>query len=162
MGLRVFRRWKDDDELLSLVRESFAYGPGDNRATLYALADGAWVPPLSDVGPVLLVELFDLLGVRFTVVAIQAYRDGSAMTGWHADTAFDAQAILSLGATRTFGLTDHARTKFKFMRLRSGDLIYMPPGFQDDWLHSIPAEQHGTGERCSLVFRTVKGASCTR
>lgn len=165
--LGIHRRWKGAFELAvlsSAVRSSFCYLPGDDRATGYVYVDGEqdWVSSLSEYGPVLLAELHDLLGVRFTHVAFQAYRNGSAMTGFHADTPFDEQAILSFGATRTLAIADYDQCYTELTALGGGDLVFMASGFQDRWLHSIPAEPHVTGERCSLVFRTVKGASCTR
>lgn len=165
--LGIHRRWKGTIELAvlsSAVRSSFIYWPNDDRATGYVYIDGEqeWVSSLSEYGPVLLTELHDLLGVHFTHVAVQAYRNGSAMTGFHADTPFDEQAILSFGATRTLAIADYDQCHTELTPLDSGDLIFMASGFQDQWLHSIPAEPHVTGERCSLVFRTVKGAPCTR
>lgn len=97
--------------------------------------------------------LAGLTGVRFTVAAFQAYRNGAGC-GWHADSPFDVQAILSLGTTRTFAVRplDGDPT---FMQVAHGDLVVMPSGFQDHWEHSIPAEPV-LGERLSLVFRTPK------
>lgn len=157
--LQVYRRWRDDPGLLAALRECFAYGPGDDRATgcLYAPADGQdWPAPLAETGPALLADLAALLGVRFTIVAFQAYRDGSGC-GWHADTPFGAQAILSLGVTRTFGVRHAVGGSERRFQVAHGDLVVMPDGFQDGWEHCVLAEDV-PGERCSLVFRTKGGA----
>ncbi len=111
----------------------------------------AWPPPLRETGPGLLADLADVTGTQFTVVAFQAYLDGAGCD-WHADPQWDAQAILSLGVTRTFGLRRDGQTSY--FRLAHGDLLFMPPGFQDTWQHCVPEEQ-APGERCSLVFRST-------
>jgi alkylated DNA repair dioxygenase AlkB len=93
-------------------------------------------------------------GVRFTVFAFQAYRDGTAGCDWHRDASFGAQAIVSLGATRTFGV--RCGDEYSYHQLDAGDLVYMPDGFQDDCEHAVIPEPDITGERVSLVFRTKK------
>lgn len=151
--LRVERGWNADPTLLEAVRSSFSYSPGDDRATGYLRGDGQdWPPPLAGHGPVLLADLKQLLDVAFTHVAFQAYRDGSGCD-WHTDSPFDAQAILSLGVTRTFGVRKPGGEP-EWTRVAHGDLVFMPPGFQRDWQHCVPTENI-QGERCSLVFRTV-------
>ena len=154
--IQVYRKWRSGPGLLDLlaaVRASFAYGLGDDRATGYLHGDGQdWPAPLAECGPVLLADLKQLLDVAFTHVAFQAYLDGSGCD-WHTDSPFDAQAILSLGVTRTFGLRRPGLEPTR-IPVNHGDLLYMPPGFQHDWQHCIPTEDI-TGERISLVFRTV-------
>lgn len=155
--LRVHRKWRDAPELLTTLRGLFAYGPGDNRATgsLYAPADGQqWPATLADDGPRLLDDLDGLLGVRFEICAFQAYRAGAGC-GWHADTPFDAQAVLSLGVARTFGVRPVGGQP-EWVSVGQGDLVYMPSGFQAGWQHCVPTEADSIGERCALVFRTVK------
>lgn len=152
--LEVNRKWRDDPDLLDLVRDLFSYGPGDDRATgsLYAEGEQPWPAQLAEAGPALLADLERLLGVRFEVVAFQAYRNGAGCD-WHADTPFDAQAVLSLGATRTFGVR-RPDAEPVWVQVEHGDLVVMPSGFQQEWQHCVPVE-HVAGERVSLVFRTV-------
>jgi alkylated DNA repair dioxygenase AlkB len=152
--LEVYPGWGTDLKVLPLLRQCFTYGPGEDRATGY-LYDGGdsgqeWPRPLSWAGPLMLGRLAKLPGVKFPVVAFQAYRDGSGCD-WHADTPFGAQAILSLGVTRTFAI--RSRDRVEEFRLAHGDLVFMPDGFQDEWEHRVPVEDT-PGERCSLVFRT--------
>jgi alkylated DNA repair dioxygenase AlkB len=141
--MQVLPGWNSDPDLLPAVRSLFEFG-GEDRATGY-LAD------VLDWG--LCDRLEADLGVRFTIVAFQAYRNGSGC-GWHADTPFDAQAILSLGVTRTFGVRPNGGEP-QWLPVAHGDLVYMPPGFQDSWEHCVPVEDE-PGERVSLVFRTVR------
>lgn len=134
--------WPDHASLFADVRQCFAYADGENRATSYL--DG-W--------PEIVDALEDLVGVRFTIVAFQAYRDGTAGCDWHADTPFDAQAILSLGTPRFFAIRK-GNEEHKLL-VAGGDLFYMPSGFQRSWLHSLPPDPQVDGERISLVFRTT-------
>lgn len=164
MTYKFVPRWGWDDTVtLPALRSCFAYSErAPDRATgyLYAarqvgsLPVTRWPAALTQIGPALLDGLEDELGTRFTVVAFQAYL-GGAGCGWHHDRDWAAQAIYSLGVTRTFGVRRGGAEQF--LRLVHGDLLYMPPGFQDEWEHSVPTEEV-PGERCSLVFRTSKGA----
>jgi alkylated DNA repair dioxygenase AlkB len=148
----VYRRWRRDAGLLASLRECFAYGPGQDRAAGYLYSEGSqpWPGPLAGQGPGLLAALDALTGVRFTIAAFQAYRDGAGC-GWHADTPFGAQAVLSLGVTRTFAVRRPGRDPW-LMPVAGGDLVFMPDGFQAEWEHCVPDEDV-PGERCSLVFR---------
>ena len=154
MRLEAHRQWSEDPELLPAVRALFSYGPGDDRATgqLYAQGEQPWAPGLAKLGPKLLGDLDALLGIRFPIVIFQAYRNGSGCD-WHADTPFDAQAVLSLGVTRTFGVRQPGGDPV-WTPVKHGDLVVMPSGFQAEWQHCVPVEDV-VGERVSLVFRTV-------
>lgn len=151
--LRVIRGWNVHPGLLAALKACFTYGRGEDRATGYLFAEGetGWPGPLAALGPRVLTAAAADLGERFTRAAFQAYRDGSGC-GWHADTPFAAQAILSLGVTRTFQVRAAAGGGGWAGRLRDGDLVFMPPGFQDGWEHRVPVED-APGERCALVFR---------
>jgi alkylated DNA repair dioxygenase AlkB len=154
--LQVLGAWRPDDGLHAAVRECFTYDPGEDRATGYLFGDGHdWPAPLAEFGPALLEDLAALLDVKFPIVAFQAYDDGSGC-GWHTDSPFDVQAILSLGVTRTFGVRPVSGPP-QWIRVSHGDLVFMPSGFQDEWEHCVPLEAV-EGERVSLVFRTpLKG-----
>ena len=156
-GWQLWRGWDEGTGLLAALRTLFTYSertPGRATGWLYLPAG----PPVTDWPPVFAMMGRDLLarlerdtGTVFTAVCFQAYLDGSG-TGWHHDRAWAAQAILSLGVTRTFGL--RGPTGDTYLDLHHGDLLFMPPGFQDEWEHCVPAEP-AQGERCSLVFRSV-------
>jgi len=152
--VQVHRGWRPDSDLLIRLRRLFTYSPGDDRATGYLYTEGEqpWPGELADAGPRLLADLDKLLGVRFPIVAFQAYLDGAGC-GWHTDGPFDLQAVLSLGVARTFG-TRRLDGPAEWIRVEHGDLVVMPSGFQNDHEHCVPVEEI-TGERCSLVFRTA-------
>jgi alkylated DNA repair dioxygenase AlkB len=153
VDLRVFRRWCTDPDLLTGVRGLFAYGAGEDRATGYIYAAGEQDWPDGFPGPFLLEDLERDLEVRFTVALFQAYRNGAGCE-WHTDDPFDAQAVLSLGVTRTFGVRPVGGEP-EWVEVGHGDLVYMPPGFQQEYEHCVPVEG-APGERYSLVFRTVR------
>jgi alkylated DNA repair dioxygenase AlkB len=149
--LKVYRGWRPDPGLLAAVQRLFTYGPGEDRATGYLYGDQPWPEPMALYGPELLRELFETVGIRFDIVAFQAYLNGSGCD-WHADEAFDVQAILSLGVTRRFGVRRRDEEP-AWLEVANGDLLVMPSGFQAGRQHCVPTE-HVSGERCSLVFRT--------
>jgi len=155
---RLLRGWRaGDTQLLPALRRVFAYdGPEGDRATGWLWLPGrppvtAWPGPLADLGPWLLADLAAELGAVFTACCFQVYRDGAGC-GWHADREWAAQAILSLGVTRSFALRRPGEVAQ--FPVAHGDLLFMPAGFQDVWEHCVPAEDV-PGERCSLVFRSA-------
>ena len=150
LTLAVFPGWSDSPDLLPAVRSLFEFDSGEDRATGGLLGDGKEWPTGSD----LLADLQAMLRVRFTHIAYQAYRNGSGCD-WHADTPWDVQAILSLGATRTFGIRRNGGVP-EWLTVSHGDLVFMQSGFQDTHEHCVPVEPDKPGERVSLVFRTPR------
>jgi alkylated DNA repair dioxygenase AlkB len=158
---RLRRGWADGDETLAALQPLIEYR--EDRATGWLwLAAGnvppalhvAWPEPFAVLGPWLLEALAGATGAVFSAVCFQAYRDGAGQ-GWHHDRDWGAQAILSLGVTRKLALRRTGSPLETHIRLAHGDLLYMPPGFQDSWEHCVPVEDV-PGERCSLVFRATK------
>lgn len=157
MTWQLWRRWDEGAGLLAALRTLFTYTERmPDRATGWLYLPDR--PPVTDWPPVFAMmgrELLDRLerttGTVFTACCFQAYLDGSGC-GWHHDRDWGAQAILSLGVDRSFGLR-HATGAETFLTLSNGDLLYMAAGFQDEWEHCVPVEQV-QGERCSLVFRS--------
>ena len=154
-SLQVFRKWNADPDLLDAVRGLFTYGPNDDRATGIIYGEGrSWSSSFRTLGPRLLADLKREFGISYEIVAFQAYKNGAGCD-WHTDSPFDAQAVLSLGATRTFGVRRLDGSALSLIPVADGDLVVMPSGFQQEWQHSVPVEDV-EGERCSLVFRTVE------
>lgn len=154
MDYRLFPGWRGGDtQILPALQQCYAYdATWPDRATgwVYGPAPGSpWAPSLADLGPSLLADLERDIGTRFTAACFQAYRDGTGCD-WHHDRQWGAQAVLSLGVTRTFGLRNADGEQF--LSMAHGDLLVMPAGFQDSWEHSVPVED-APGERCSIVFR---------
>ena len=158
MDWQLFPGWQAGNPgLLPAVRSQFIYRDGDARATGWLLLTDrepvtGWPGALAAQGPALLGGLTWLTGVTFTAVCYQAYLDGAGC-GWHHDRDWGAQAILSLGVTRSFAL--RRAGEIDQVRLAHGDLLFMPPGFQEEWEHCVP-EEDVPGERCSLVFRATR------
>ncbi len=154
-SIQIRRGFGSADALLAAVQILFAFGANEDRVTGYLYGDGkTWPRSLSAFGSPILEYLSGLFGVGFTHVAYQGYRNGSGCD-WHADTPWDAQAILSLGATRTFGIRP-VGGESEFWPVSHGDLVFMPSGFQDTHEHCVPVEPDKPGERISLVFRTAR------
>ena len=156
----IHRGWCDDPEgLLAALRTQYGYTARQpDRATGWLfcseqagqLMPVPWPEPLAEHGDRLIRKLELEFGIRFTAACFQAYLDGSGC-GWHHDRDWDEQAVLSLGATRKFGVrTEDTEMYFE---LEDGDLLLMPSGFQYEWEHCVP-EEDTEGERCSLVFRS--------
>jgi len=157
MDWRLFPGWRATDRTtLPALRRCFSYD-GADRATgwLYLLdrpPNVHWPGPLTAIGSRLLAGLASDTGVTFTACCFQAYRDGAGQD-WHHDRDWGAQAILSLGVTRSFAVRRPGEVDQ--FHLGHGDLLFMPPGFQDEWEHCVPQEDV-PGERCSLVFRATR------
>jgi len=98
---------------------------------------------------------------QYNAVLLNYYRDGNDTVGWHSDdekifVSPMAVASLSLGATRTFKLRrkDDHQVKQSF-DLHHGSILFMPPGVQEEWQHSIPRTSKKSGPRLNLTFRQV-------
>lgn len=104
-----------------------------DRATGYLPGSG-WLNDVLDM-----VEA--ATGVRFPIVAFQAYRNGSGCVP-HVDDPFGDQWVLSLGVSRTFQMDGEQ------VVVSDGDLTFVPAGC----VHGI-VEEDVAGVRCSLVFR---------
>jgi alkylated DNA repair dioxygenase AlkB len=155
---RLIRGWRaGDEQLLPALHQVFTWD-GAGRATGWLWLPAGppvtpWPAPFAGLGPRLLGGLETTLETRFAACCFQAYRDGAGC-GWHADRDWGGQAILSLGVTRSLALRRNGSPLETHCRMAHGDLLFMPPGFQDEWEHCVPGEDV-PGERCSLVFRTT-------
>lgn len=141
------------DMLYDEITPMVDYGDGDRfHRVLW------WHEPRVPFNVAMNVEM--LLGyfrimAPFDHVTLVAYRDQDSWSDWHTDEA-EHQAILSLGATRTFGISTIPRfgTDEWYLPLHHGDLMYFPPGWQEEWHHSIRQHTTPCGPRYALVFRT--------
>ena len=99
------------------------------------------------------------LGEPFTTVGLCCYRDGSDSVAWHGDTIGRSSsedtmvAIVSLGATRTFGLRPRGGGASLRLPQVHGDLLVMGGSCQRTWEHAVPKTSAPTGPRVSMQFR---------
>jgi len=123
------------------------------------LQSQTWLP--------LLLELRSLLEqsteYRFNAVLATLYRNGDDSVGWHSDDEKElgnrpAIASLSLGATRRFEFRHRQTDEQRSIALKHGDWLIMPPGFQEQWQHRIPAQPEINEPRINLTFRQVISA----
>lgn len=100
--------------------------------------------------------------VPFNHVLLNRYRDGSDSIGLHADDEPELDldptvATLSLGATRRFVLKPR-RPRLgpsRSLELHHGDLLVMGGTCQRHYVHGVPRQAEGAGERISLTFRRL-------
>lgn len=99
------------------------------------------------------------LGEPFTTAGLCLYRNGSDSVAWHGDTIGRSRtedtmvAIVSLGATRAFGLRPRGGGPGLQLSLRHGDLLVMGGSCQRTWEHAVPKTSAPTGPRVSIQFR---------
>jgi alkylated DNA repair dioxygenase AlkB len=104
------------------------------------------------------------LGEPFVTAGLCLYRDGRDSVAWHGDrvareSSRDTMvAIVSLGATRPFGLRPKAGGAGLRLSVGHGDLLVMGGSCQRTWLHSIPKVASCLGARISIQFRPDWGS----
>ncbi|MGR9044638.1 MAG: alpha-ketoglutarate-dependent dioxygenase AlkB family protein [Gammaproteobacteria bacterium] len=116
----------------------------------------SWTPLL--IGIKAKIEAF--LDYRFNSVLVNLYRNGEDYVGWHADDEPELGerpliASLTFGAERRFAFRRKKASLTEFLRLQSGTLLIMRPGFQRHWQHSIPEDKSVSQGRINLTFRKV-------
>lgn len=103
------------------------------------------------------VEAF--LGVPFTSVSFNYYRDERDSVAWHNDHLEELAerpviAVLSLGATRPMLVRSKSRPRRQFeIDLAPGSLFVMSGRSQELWEHHIPKLKRPVSPRISVAFR---------
>jgi alkylated DNA repair dioxygenase AlkB len=99
------------------------------------------------------------LGEPFVSAGLCLYRDGSDSVAWHGDRIARESprdtmvAIISLGATRPFGLRPKSGGPGLRLQVGHGDLLVMGGSCQRTWQHGIPKVANCLGARISIQFR---------
>lgn len=112
-----------------------------------------------------LLEIRDLvrqhIGVEFTHVLCNYYRDGNDSMGWHRDNEADlgknpSIASVTFGATRIFQMRHHATKNHKIeIPLTHGSLLLMTGQSQHFWEHQLPKTKKVNSPRINLTFRKL-------
>lgn len=115
-----------------------------------------WIAPLLEIKQ----KVEEATRHRYNSVLLTYYRDGADSVSWHADDEAELGrqpyiASLSLGASRELHYRHKQEGVSGSIVLASGDLLFMRPGFQFDWEHSVPAQDGVTRPRINLTFRAV-------
>jgi alkylated DNA repair dioxygenase AlkB len=116
-------------------------------------------PVLDEARSALNAHYAEELGEPFLSAGLCLYRDGSDSVAWHGDRiARDSPqdtmvAIVSLGATRPFGLRPKSGGRGLRLSVGHGDLLVMGGSCQRTWQHSIPKVAGCLGARISIQFR---------
>lgn len=109
----------------------------------------------------------EMTGESFDSCFVNVYRGPSDSIDWHSDDQEwigPVIASVSLGAVRDcqLRLKNRAGTrtrkpkpgsKIHSYRLGHGDLLVMPAGTQEKWLHRVPKQTRSCGMRFSATFR---------
>ena len=116
-------------------------------------------PVLDEARSALNAHYAEELGEPFVSVGLCLYRDGSDSVAWHGDRIARESprdtmvAIVSLGATRPFGLRPKLGGPGLRLQLGHGDLLVMGGSCQRTWLHGVPKVASCLGARISIQFR---------
>jgi alkylated DNA repair dioxygenase AlkB len=122
-------------------------------------------PVLDEARSALNAHYAEELGEPFVSAGLCLYRDGSDSVAWHGDRiARESErdtmvAIVSLGATRPFGLRPKSGGPGLRLSVGHGDLLVMGGTCQRTWLHSIPKVTGCLGARISIQFRPDWGGN---
>jgi alkylated DNA repair dioxygenase AlkB len=125
----------------------------------YSAGEALPHPVLDEARSALNAHYAEELGEPFLSAGLCLYRDGSDSVAWHGDRiARDSPqdtmvAIVSLGATRPFGLRPKSGGRGLRLSVGHGDLLVMGGSCQRTWQHSIPKVAGCLGARISIQFR---------
>ncbi|HEX8806044.1 MAG TPA: alpha-ketoglutarate-dependent dioxygenase AlkB, partial [Candidatus Aquilonibacter sp.] len=125
------------------------------RLVASARIDDELTPPLAELVPV--VE--GIVGVRFTSIGLNLYRDGHDSVAPHNDrlpeiVAGQPIALVSLGATRRMTIRSKATPRrILDLDLAPGSLLVMSYETQFHYDHGIPKTKAEVGPRISVAFR---------
>jgi alkylated DNA repair dioxygenase AlkB len=129
----------------------------------YAQGEALPHPVLNEARAALNARYAEELGEPFVSAGLCLYRDGSDSVAWHGDRiARDSPrdtmvAVVSLGATRPFGLRPKSGGPGLRVQVGHGDLLVMGGSCQRTWLHGIPKVANCLGARISIQFRPQWG-----
>ena len=103
------------------------------------------------------------VGIRFTSVLLNYYRDGKDSMGWHADDEKELGlnpiiGSVSFGETRNFQMRHKTQKEIKKVDipLSNGSFLLMKGATQHFWQHQIPKTSKELSSRINLTFRVIK------
>lgn len=105
-------------------------------------------------------QLSEHFNLRFNAVLANLYRDGGDTMGWHSDDEPELGpepiiASISLGAARSFKFRPKRGGASWGLELEHGSLLFMGPGVQQRWQHSLPKRSRCHQTRINLTFRQI-------
>ena len=111
---------------------------------------------------ILLDLVRDTYSDKLNCCLLNYYKDGSDYINWHSDDEFifdskEPIVTLSVGGSRRFkvrSILNHSDVEE--YDSGHGDIIVMPPGFQQTHQHSIPKTSKQVDPRLSFTFRSYK------
>ena len=129
----------------------------------YAQGEALLHAVLEEARSALNAHYMEELGEPFVSAGLCLYRDGNDSVAWHGDRVARESpsdtmvAIVSLGATRPFGLRPKSGGPGLRLQVGHGDLLVMGGSCQRTWLHAIPKTARCLGARISIQFRPQWG-----
>ncbi|MGH1461508.1 MAG: alpha-ketoglutarate-dependent dioxygenase AlkB family protein [Neptuniibacter sp.] len=103
-------------------------------------------------------------GQSFNAALLNQYRDGNDSMGWHRDNEPELGsdpivASVSLGAARRFIFREiQDKSNKSEILLTSGSLLWMGPGTQLKWQHSVPKTKRCHTARVNITFRQIQSS----
>lgn len=121
-----------------------------------------WTPVLNKIREIMcrVVKQINPKHPKINACLCNRYPDGDSYIGWHSDSESDLRPesfiiSISLGATRDF-VFQHKKTKEKItLPLKSGSIVLMGPGCQENWKHTVPKRKKVKDPRINLTYRSV-------
>lgn len=157
--------WQDDE--ITLFGKTYAQ---PRRTALYGLEGKSYSysgitmepNPFTPLLQQIKRKLDALVGVAFSTVLLNLYRDGTDSNGWHSDNEKELGenpiiASVSLGAKRSFHMKHKGDKNLKYkIFLDHGSLLLMQGPTQHFWLHQLPKSKRIFEPRINLTFRIIK------
>lgn len=106
-------------------------------------------------------QVKEYTGYAFDVLFFNYYENGSKYVSWHSDNEscfIDDCAIasLSIGGQRTFKTKHNETGETETFNMSDGDLLVMPPGFQNSHKHTLTKTKKQVDPRWNITFRKLK------
>jgi hypothetical protein len=103
---------------------------------------------------------------KFNSILIILYPTGQAYVDYHQDdekeiTKESSIVIVSLGATRKFGVQDLQRKQLKEIVLHTNSILVMKGDFQKYYYHSLLKDEAMNSPRISFTFRNISKSTTT-
>ena len=92
---------------------------------------------------------------EFNTALVNLYRDGNDRVGAHKDrdSTHGVIASYSFGAERDFVVRDNNKKMVETVKLESGSLFVMLPGFQSEYYHELPVRKKIVEPRINVTLR---------
>ena len=103
-------------------------------------------------------DMENKLNFKFNICLVNYYTHGKKNINWHSDNeekgSISCIASISLGAKRKFMFRERvSKNIYKEISLKSGSLLVMGKGCQENYDHCLPVDKNCNESRLNLTFR---------